>query len=756
MSSPDQVFQAALAAHERGDLQGAEKLYRHVVSLQPRHAPALDMLGTLAIQTGNAAAALALFAQAVAAAPDRPLYHVHLGEAQRKTGNSEIAERSFREAVRLAPELLEAHDALASLLKAGGHFEAAAAEYRETIRIRPALSITHYNLGVVLTALGKPDEAIECYRRACALQPLLPEAHMNLAGLLHNRHEIDAAAGEYQRALAIRPDYFDALLNYGIMLQLVGRVDEALVYIDRALQVRPGSAAAHLNRGNILKIMRRSNEAIAEYRQAAGLDPSFEAAYHNLAVIYNEFHQADPALEFCEKGLALEPRSASLCECKAFALHLEGRGDEAMAWYRKAMEIDPARPDFHSNLLYTLNYLPGFSQEAVFREHRAWAERFAEPLTHLAAPHERDPGPRHKLRLGYVSAHFRRHAVNYFSEPILLAHDHDQFEVYCYSDVAAPDEVTARIKASADVWRPVVGLSDEQLAEQIRTDRIDILVDLAGHIGGNRLLTFARKPAPIQVTYIGYQNTTGMTAMDYRLTDERADPPGLTDRYYTEKLVRLPRAFFCYRPPDEAPPITPLPSASSGYVTFGSFNSYRKVTPGVIDAWLQILAGLENSRLLVLAAAGGYVERHLHERARAASIDPARIVLHNRRAMREYLGLIAEADIALDPFPFTGHTTTCDSIWMGVPVVMLEGDTYASRFGGSVLANVGLADLISQDASGYVQRALALANDRERLTHLRSTLRTTMFASPLLDFAGFTRLLEAAYRQMWNARVSTA
>jgi len=756
MSSPEQVFQAAVAVHERGDLQGAERLYRQVLSVQPRHAGALDMLGTLAIQTGNAAVALTFFAQAVEVAPDRPLYHVHLGEAQRRTGNSEIAERSFREAVRLAPDSLEAHDALAALLKTGGHFEAAAAEYRETVRLRPALSITHYNLGVVLTALGKPDEAIECYRRACALQPPLAEAHINLAGSLHNRHEVDAAAGEYQRALAIRPDSFEALLNYGIMLQLVGRVDEALLYLDRALQVRPGSALAHLNRGNVLKTIRRSNEAIAEYRHAAQLDPSFEAAYHNLAVIYNEFQQDDLALEFCEKGLLLEPRSASLCNLKGMALHSQGRGDEALAWYRKAMELDPARPDFYSNRLYTFNYLPGFSQEAVFSEHRAWAERFAEPLTHLAAPHERDPGPRHKLRLGYVSAYFRRHAVNYFSEPVLLAHDHDQFEVYCYSDVAAPDAVTARIEAAADVWRPVVRYSDEQLAAQIRNDRIDILVDLAGHIGGNRLLTFARKPAPIQVTYIGYQNTTGMTAMDYRLTDERADPPGLTDRYYTEKLVRLPRAFFCYRPPDEAPPIMPLPAASSGYVTFGSFNIYRKVTPPVIDAWLRILAGLENSRLLVLAAGGGCVERHLHERARAASIDPARIVLHNRKAMREYLGLIAEADIALDPFPFTGHTTTCDSIWMGVPVVMLEGESYASRFGGSVLANVGLADLIAQDIEGYVQRALALANDRERLTRLRSTLRTTMSASPLLDFAGFTRNLEAAYRKMWNARPRTA
>jgi predicted O-linked N-acetylglucosamine transferase (SPINDLY family) len=708
------------------------------------------MLGTLVIQGGDAASALKWFAQAVEAAPAQALYHAHLGEAQRRVGNIDSAERNFRDAIRLGPDLIEAHDALAAMLKSRGQFEAAAAEYRETVRLRPDFSITHYNLGVVLTALGEIDEAVDCYRRACACQPQLAEAHLNLASLLHNRREINLAASEYQCALAIRPDYFEALENYGIMLQTVGRSDEALLCFEHALRVRPGSASAHFNRGNILKTVQRSTEAIAEYREAVRLEPSFGAAYHNLAVIYNEFQQADPALEYCEKGLALDPGSASLCECKAFALHLQGRGDQALVWYRKAMELDTARADLHSNFLYTLNYLPGFSQLAVFTEHRAWAERFAEPLTHLAAPHEHNRGATRKLRLGYVSAHFRRHAVNNFSEPILVAHDHDKFEIYCYSDVASPDAVTAKLEAAADVWRPVVGLSDEQLAEQIRNDRIDILVDLAGHIGGNRLLTFARKPAPIQVTYLGYQNTTGMTAMDYRVTDEQADPPDLTERYYTEKLVRLPRAFFCYRPPDEAPPVSPLPAASSGHVTFGSFNSFRKVTPPVIDAWLRILGAVERSRLLVLAGRGGYVEQHLRELARAYALDPARIVLHDRKATAEYLDLIAQADIALDPFPFTGHTTTCDSIWMGVPVVMLQGESYASRFGGSVLRNVGLTELITKSVEQYVGCAVALANDRTRLTRLRATLRGTMSASPLLDFPGFTRNLEAAYRQMWN------
>jgi len=315
----------------------------------------------------------------------------------------------------------------------------------------------------------------------------------------------------------------------------------------------------------------------------------------------------------------------------------------------------------------------------------------------------------------------------------------------------APDDVTKRIQAHCEHWREVAIQTDEELSELVRADRIDILVDLTGHVGGNRLRMFARKPAPVQVTYLGYQNTTGMSAMDYRLTDERADPPGQSDDFYTEKLVRLPRSFFCYRPPDEAPPVGPLPALASGRVTFGSFNSFAKVGPRVIDAWLEILGGVPDSRLLVLACRGSAVEGRLRTLARERGVDPARIELFDQRPVADYLQLVAEADIALDSFPFNGHTTMCDSIWMGVPVVMLEGQSYASRFGGSVLANVGLEDLIVPSADRYVRRAMELAGDPAGLARLRETLRSRMAASPLLDFAGFTRNLEQAYRTMWHA-----
>jgi predicted O-linked N-acetylglucosamine transferase (SPINDLY family) len=433
-----------------------------------------------------------------------------------------------------------------------------------------------------------------------------------------------------------------------------------------------------------------------------------------------------------------------------------GQSSDAIAAFRQVVRLQPAPANLHSNLLYALNFDAAYDPPTIFAEHLAWAQRHAEPLTALALRHANDRTPGRRLRIGYVSEHFRFHAVNFFVEPMLASHDHEQFEIFCYSEVRNDDAVTVRLKALADCWRNVRQMSDDQIAQQVRDDRIDVLVDLAGHIAGNRLLVFARKPAPVQVTYLGYQNTTGMSAMDYRLTDAAADPPGRTDAFYTERLIRLPRSFFCYRPPDASPPITALPALTTGHVTFGSFNNFSKVSQHVLITWLRILHRLARSRLLVLAECAAHVRQQVHDLARTQGIEPSRIEVFDHRPNDQYLRLLQQADIALDPFPFTGHTTTCDSVWMGLPVVMLEGDRYASRFGGSVLANVGLDRLIASSVEQYSDLAVGLASDLERLAQLRSELRPRMSASPLLDFQGFTRNLEHAYRQMWLTWVASA
>jgi predicted O-linked N-acetylglucosamine transferase (SPINDLY family) len=486
------------------------------------------------------------------------------------------------------------------------------------------------------------------------------------------------------------------------------------------------------------------------FQAAIRLAPTMAAAHNSLGAAWNDQGRRDEAIESYRRAIELDPRYGEPYNNLGVSLQSLGRMAEATACFRKAVELMPDGGAHHSNLLYSLNYDASFGAAQLFAEHRDWGRRYADPLSQCGEPHTNNRNPERRLRVGYVSANFRDQAVNFFSEPILASQDHRQFEIFCYSDVARPDATTERLRGYADQWRPILGETDQRVAEWVRRDQIDILIDLTGHIGDNRLLMFARKPAPVQVTYIGYQNTTGMAAMDYRLSDDYADPPGTTDAWYTERLVRLPRSFFCYMPSADAPEFMPSPSLQNGYITFGSFNSFYKVGPAVLDAWCAILTRVPRSRLVILANVVASLQQRLAEHFAARGIEPDRWELAGRRPRRDYLELIARADVALDPFPFNGHTTTCDALWQGVPTVTLSGDSYVSRFGGSGLAALGLNELIARDVSEYVRIASELAGDTSRLAELRSTLRGRMADSPLLDFVGFTRNLEAAYRQMWT------
>lgn len=801
MATAAELLQLAKTHHVAGRLAEAEPFYRAALAADGSSAEAHFLLGVVCHLLGRPDEAIALLARAVAGRPN----HVesrhylavvlasrdrldeavaHLQEAQRQdphsseilanlrnvsaarcdaqgqqfagAGRWEESAACHQEALRLQADYVPALGNLGNALKNLGRMDEASACYRRILEIAPNVALAHNDLGLIAQAQGQLPQAIEHYRRALDLDDNFAEAHTNLGTAMAIEGRLDEAECCCRRAIQLKPEFADAHQDLGAVLVLQNRLDEALASFDRAIALAPNLAIAYLHRGDVYRSKRMHNAAILNYQECLSRGAPAGAAYLNLAISYCEIGQPDLAVGCCQKGLELQPRNALLCNTMAYALHMQGQADAMLEWSRRAIDLAPDNAALHGNLIYALNYIPGVDPPSLFAEHLAWGKRHADPLTVLAPPHDNDPAPDRRLRIGYVSAHFCRHAVHYFSEPLLAAHDHERFEIYCYSDSPFEDDATARILPSADHWRRTNQATDEQLAQMIRDDRIDILVDLAGHISGNRLLVFARKPAPVQVTYIGYQNTTGMSAMDYRLTDERADPPGRADALHTEKLVRLPRSFFCYRPPDEAPPITPLPARATGQVTFGSFNSFSKVTPQVIAVWLTILERVNGSRLMVLADRGGFVERRLGELAQERGLDPARIVVVDRRPLKEYLQLLQLADIALDAFPFNGHTTTCDSIWMGVPVVMLEGQTYASRFGGSVLANVGLESSIARNEEQYVDIAVGLAQDLDALEKLRSELRPRMANSVLLDFAGFTRNVEAAYRQMWRDWCATA
>jgi predicted O-linked N-acetylglucosamine transferase (SPINDLY family) len=433
-----------------------------------------------------------------------------------------------------------------------------------------------------------------------------------------------------------------------------------------------------------------------------------------------------------------------------------GRAEESLAYYRSALAAAPkAGADeaaIGSNLLFALNAVPGIAAAAVFAEHRGWGERHAEPLKAKWRPHANVPEPERRLRVGYLSPDFRRHSVAYFIEPVLAAHDRRQVEVFCYASVLNRDEVTDRLQGLADRWRDVVGLGDGEAAETICADGVDILVDLAGHTGNSRLSVLARKPAPVQGTWLGYPNTSGMTAVDFRVTDSVADPEGQADALHTERLVRLDGGFLCYKPPADAPAVGPLPAHENGFVRFASCNNLAKAAAPAIAAWARILARVPGSRLLLKSKPLVHdgARRLVAERFMAAGVGADRLDMLGWIVDGTHLEVYRRVDVGLDTFPYNGTTTTCEALWMGVPVVTLAGDRHAGRVGASLLARVGLDDLVTRSGDDYVERAVALAGDLGALAALRWGLRGRVAASGLLDAARFARGLEEAYRRLWR------
>lgn len=732
-----------------GALIEAELAYRAVLAAEPHHALAMHQLGLLALQSQRIDEGIALLERATANAPLEAGFHGNLGEAYRLGGRLTEAERSLRQALALRPDLPQAHAMLASVLESQGRLSEAADCLRLAADANSQSADAWFDLGRVLHRLNDQDATKSAYRAALALDAGHLPARINLGTLAKQRGQLDAAREHFLAALQVSPNDPSARTKLGQVYELQQLPDEALAAYRAAIAADARHVQSRLQLARLLESQGHWQAALTECQQLLQVDPHNARAHLLSGLLYNQLGQPDEAIAACSRALDLEPTLSVAHGNLGIAWHARGRADEALSHFRQAVALDPSSSVQHSNLLYALNFVE-LPPEEIFAEHRRWAERHADPLTTAAEPHARATKAARRLRVGYVSPHFFDHAVNFFVEPILAAHDHGQLEVVCYSDVAREDATTARLKAYADHWRNIVGRSHAEVAAAIRQDQIDILVDLTGHIGENRLPVFARKPAPIQVTYIGYQNTTGMQAMDYRLTDDYADPPGATEAFHTERLLRLPNAFFCYLPSHDAPAVGALPAVERGYVTFGSFNKFAKATPKALTAWIEILRRIDRSRLLVLADTSDALRRDLHARLANAGIDRERLILKSRAPRTDYLQLIASVDVALDPFPFNGHTTTCDCLWQGVPVVTLAGATYVSRFGSSAHRVLGLMDWVAESPAAYIDIATRAADNLERLSALRRDLRPRMAASPLVDFVTFTRNLEQTYRRIWD------
>ncbi|MBX6321423.1 MAG: hypothetical protein IRY94_06330, partial [Rhodospirillaceae bacterium] len=452
------------------------------------------------------------------------------------------------------------------------------------------------------------------------------------------------------------------------------------------------------------------------------------------------------------RAIEIDPDHADAALRLGSVLLTAGRIPEALAQLEAAAAGKAGRAA-SSLRLFAFNCSDRAAAGEIWQAHRAFGQSLEESVVPLPPP-ERDRDPDRLLRVGYVSGDFRQHACAFFIEPLLAAHDPAAVEVFCYATVKEADAVTDRLRGHARGWREVAGLTDAELAALIRTDAIDVLVDLSGHTAGNRLGVFALRPAPVQATWLGYPNTTGLVRIDYRLTDGQTDPPGAADALHSERLERLERIFLCYRPPAWVPEVSPLPAGDTGVVTFGSFNAARKLSAAALAAWAEILRALPESRLLMKnkALADELVRVRIRTLFARHGIAPERVGLYPfAQDPADAITAYGAVDVALDPFPYAGTTTTCESLWMGVPVVTLEGDRHAARVGGSILRCLGLeAECVAATPEEYVAKAVALARDRARLAALRRELRSRMAASPLRDEAGFARAVEAAYRAMWR------
>ena len=564
----------------------------------------------------------------------------------------------------------------------------------------------------------------------------------------HQAGRLNEAERGYRQILQQEPGHADSLHLLGVIALQTGSLEPALALIQSAASLRPDGAVYRNNLGQVLERLGRRDEAAEAYEAAIELDPGFAEAFNNLGHVREPQDRLTEAEAHYRNAIRLNAQYAEPHVNLGNVLKDRGELDEAFASYRRAIELRPDLSLLHSNLLLTLHYHPDYKAADLAREHARWAARHVAPLAPLRRPHRNDPTPDRRLRLGYVSPDFREHPVVRFVLPLLTQHDRRQVEVFAYSDVPRPDEITESIRARVDQWRDVAQLSDAELADAIRSDEIDILVDLAAHSGSNRLLTFARKPAPVQVTYLAYCSTTGVDAIDYRLTDRFLDPPDTDLGHYTERTVRLPECYWCYSAPALPPDRLPSSERRPGPPTFGCLNNFAKVTPPTLDLWVRLLQRVPDARLLLYARAQSHRER-VRQVFRGADIAESRLTFVGRQPFEDYLETYREIDVGLDPVPFGGGTTTCDALWMGVPVVTLAGGTAVSRGGSSLLSNVGLAQLVARNEAQYIDLAAGLMQDAEGLAALRAGLRARLESSPVMDAERFTRGLEAAFREMW-------
>jgi len=772
----EQALNKAVAQHHDGQLQEAGELYRDILQSQPNHPEANHNMGVLAVQMKQPASGLPYFIAALDADPARGQFWVSYIDAlfqagqledarqvlalaqqqglqgddvnalaARLEGGAQLAEQSNAEdsppvspaapqdsqkkpktkpakpdksAKKSAPHQEknpspQEINTLVAVFNQGRYTEAANLAQAMTVRF-PLHEFGWKALGMALKQMGRSGDALAPMQKAAALSPGDAETHSNLGVILDELGCTDAAEAGYRRALQIKPDYADAHVNLGAILNDLRRFNEAEASYRRALEITPDFAEAHSNLGNTLKNLGRLDEAEVCLRRALQFKPGYAQGHINLGNLLNDL----------------------------------GRIDEAEACYRRALQIKPNYENAFSNLLFTLNYHPDKSGEEIFEAYREYNARFGLPCQSEWRSHENSRQTQRRLKVGYVSPDFRKHPVRHFLEPLLAHHDKTQVEVYAYADLVKEDYMTARYRGYVDHWVPARGMSNVTLAERIRSDGIDILVELAGHTAGNRLPAFARKPAPVSLSWLGYGCTTGLSAIDYFLTNWTSAPPG-SEGLFSEKPWRLAIPPYVYQPAEGMGLSNPLPAMSAGYVTFGTLSRGIRINHRVIRVWSEILRHVKSARLVIDSQdfSGVYAQNLLAEKFAAYGIGRDQLQIGSHSPPWDMLRSI---DIGLDCFPHNSGTTLFETLYMGVPYITLAARPSVGRIGSSILEGVGHSEWIADTEDEYVEKAVSLAGNLSNLAILRGGLRQEMEAGPLMDAKGFASAMEAAYREMFE------
>jgi predicted O-linked N-acetylglucosamine transferase (SPINDLY family) len=740
-----------LALFKAGRYAELEVLAQSLLAQYPNDLLVWKSIGAALLKQGkNALDALQVTTRL---APGDAAEHCNLAAALLDAGRVQEAAVSCRRALQIQPEMAQAHGNLGNALRQLGHLDEAVASYLTALQLQPDAAQIHYNLGVVLRQQGKIDHAASSFQRASILAPGSAAAHEQLANTLRTLGRPDEALAAFRRALAIDPDSARIHNDLANLLRELGRLDEALDCYDRALRLQPQLAELHNNRATVLRACGRLDEAERALRHALALKPQFAEAYCNLGDVLRDARRIGEAVGHYRKALEIKPDFAIAHNNLAVVCRDLGELAQSLASSRRAIEIQPDYLNAHSNLLLTANYLVHPHDGSLLRQamdYGAVARSRAQP--YVQWPNL--PDATRALRVGLVSGDMQQHPVGYFLDSVVAAaatQCANRLNFVAYATRPSTDALTERLKKNCNAWREVAGWPDRKLAQCVREDAIDILIDLSGHTAHNRLPMFAWKPAPIQVSWLGYFATTGMAEIDYVLADPWTAPPG-SERDFVESIWRLPETRLCFTPPQEQVEVAPLPAMKNGSVTFGCFGNLTKMNDEVIALWAKVLHAIEGSRLLLKAKQLDEQSARSHVLARFArhGIDAARLSFDGYTTRSDYLASYAKVDIVLDTFPFPGGTTTAEALWMGVPVLTLAGESFVSRQGVGLLMNARLAQWIASDPEQFVALAVKYAGDLPRLAALRAMLRQQVQAAPLFDAARFAVNFEAALRGMWQ------